>query len=164
VPEPTGCDLEEIWDEEWDRHLLNAAVDTIKKQVKPEHYELFDLYVIQKWPMRKITQTLGVNAGQVYLAKHRVGPLLKKELARLEKEIRPLSKEADFSAAATFRLLTSAATKLGTECGRGASAEISAQLLPVFILRARRAPLTFPRLTEPSLLSSGSFKSSCKAR
>ena len=84
VPDPAGCDLEAIWDEEWEKHLFNAAVANIKKQVKPEHYQLFDLYVIQKWPVRKITQTLGVNAGQVYLAKHRISALLKRERKRLE--------------------------------------------------------------------------------
>ena len=87
VPDPAGCDLEAIWDEEWKKHLFNAAVANIKKQVKPEHYQLFDLYVVQKWPVRKITQTLGVNAGQVYLAKHRISSLLKKEIARLENEM-----------------------------------------------------------------------------
>ena len=69
-----------------EKHLFNAVVANLKKQVKPEHYQLFDLYVIQKWPVRKITQTLGVNAGQVYLAKHRISSLLKKEIAQLEKE------------------------------------------------------------------------------
>ena len=68
-------------------HLFKAAVANIKTQVKPEHYQLFDLYVVQKWPVRKISQTLGVNAGQVYLAKHRISNLLKKEIARLEKEV-----------------------------------------------------------------------------
>jgi len=86
VLDPAGCELEAIWAQEWEKHLFNAAVANIKKQVKPEHYQLFDLYVVQKWPVRKITQTLGVNAGQVYLAKHRISSLLKKEIARLEKE------------------------------------------------------------------------------
>ena len=31
--------------------------------------------------------TLGVNAGQVYLAKHRISSLLKKEIVRLEREV-----------------------------------------------------------------------------
>jgi len=62
------------------------TVANITKQVKPEHYQLFDLFVVQKWPVRKITQTLGVSVGQVYLAKHRISSLLKKEIARLEKE------------------------------------------------------------------------------
>jgi len=83
LPDPAGGDLEAIWDAEWERHLFNAAVERVKKQVNPEHYQLFDLYVIQKWPVKKITATLGVSAGQVYLARHRVGGAMKKELARL---------------------------------------------------------------------------------
>jgi RNA polymerase sigma-70 factor (ECF subfamily) len=86
VLDPAGCELEAIWNEEWERHLFNAAVENIKKRVNPQHYQLFDLYVIQKWPVRKITQTLGVNAGQVYLAKHRVSRLLRKEIAKLQVE------------------------------------------------------------------------------
>src|SRR2546426_11700823 len=69
-------------DEDSDIDLLVVLPD----DAKPEHYQLFDLYVVQKWPVRKITATLGVNAGQVYLAKHRISSLLKKEIARLEKE------------------------------------------------------------------------------
>jgi RNA polymerase sigma-70 factor (ECF subfamily) len=45
---------------------------------------LFDLYVVQQWPVKKVTAALGVSAGQVYLAKHRVGALLKKERKRSE--------------------------------------------------------------------------------
>jgi RNA polymerase sigma-70 factor (ECF subfamily) len=91
VCDPAGGGLEAIWDEEWERYLFNRAVENIKKQVKPDHYQLFDLYVVQKWPVRKITQTLSVNAGQVYLAKHRVSQLLKKEINKLQRdEVEPL--------------------------------------------------------------------------
>ena len=86
VPDSAGSELEAIWAEEWERHLFNTAIANIKKQVKPEHYQLFDLYVVQKWPVRKITQMLSVNAGQVYLAKHRVSRLLKKEVDKLSGE------------------------------------------------------------------------------
>jgi len=86
VPNPTGGDLEAIWDAEWEKHLFAAATQNIKQQVNPEHYQLFDLYVVQQWPVRKITATLGVSAGQIYLAKHRVSGLLKKEMKRMETE------------------------------------------------------------------------------
>jgi RNA polymerase sigma-70 factor (ECF subfamily) len=39
--------------------------------------------VIKKTPVQKVARTLGVNAAQVYLAKHRVGNLLKKEVGVL---------------------------------------------------------------------------------
>ena len=87
VPDPAGGGLEAIWDEEWEKNLLHAATENLKRQVNPEQYQLFDLYVLKKWPVKKITDTLGVNAGQVYLAKHRIAGLLKKEIAALEKEM-----------------------------------------------------------------------------
>src|SRR2546428_471541 len=33
VPDP-ACDLERIWDEEWEKHLFNEAVKNIKREVK----------------------------------------------------------------------------------------------------------------------------------
>src|ERR1051326_1339246 len=82
--DPAGSELEAIWSAEWEKHLFNTAAERIKKQVRPEQYQLFDLYVVQQWPVRKITHTLGVNAGQVYLAKHRVSSLLKNEIVHLK--------------------------------------------------------------------------------
>ena len=87
VPDPAADDLEAIWDQEWQRHHFDTAIQNVKKQVKPDQYQLFDLYVVQRWPARKITQTLGVSAGQVYLAKHRIGSLLKKEIRQLQTKL-----------------------------------------------------------------------------
>jgi RNA polymerase sigma factor (sigma-70 family) len=81
--DPARSDLDQIWAEEWEKHIFNVAVANVKKRACPEHYQLFDLYVVQKWSVSKITDTLGVRAGQVYLAKHRISALLKKEIRRL---------------------------------------------------------------------------------
>ena len=77
VPDPAGFDPATIWDEA-----------RIKRQVRPEQYEIYHLHVILERPVREVRRTLGVSAGQVYLAKHRVGALLKKEIRRLEKQMR----------------------------------------------------------------------------
>ena len=45
---------------------------------------MFDLYVVKQWPVGKVARTLGVNVGQVYLAKHRIAALIKKEVRILE--------------------------------------------------------------------------------
>jgi hypothetical protein len=45
---------------------------------------MFDLYVTQQWPMALVTSTLGVNAAQVYMAKMRVGRLLRTEIKTIE--------------------------------------------------------------------------------
>ena len=84
IPDPAGLDLAAIWNEEWTKNLLHSALARIKRQVHPQHYEIYHLHVILEKPVREVARTLGVNAGQVYLARHRVGALLKKEMKRLE--------------------------------------------------------------------------------
>ncbi len=84
LPAAEGEGFEALWAQEWERHILATAVARVTQQVRPEHYQLFDLYVLQQWPIRKIAATLRVNAGQVYLAKHRVGALIKKEIKLLD--------------------------------------------------------------------------------
>jgi DNA-directed RNA polymerase specialized sigma24 family protein len=41
--------------------------------------------VLKEWSVREVTKALGVSAGRVYLTKHRVSALVKKELKRLER-------------------------------------------------------------------------------
>jgi RNA polymerase sigma factor (sigma-70 family) len=79
--------LEELWEKEWQENLFDAAIDRVKRRVKEEQFQMFDLYVVKKWPVAKVAQTLRVSVGQVYLAKHRVGGLIKKEIQRLEKDL-----------------------------------------------------------------------------
>ena len=85
IADPAASASETLWDNEWQSNLLNAALERIKHRVKEEHYQIFDLYVIRQWPVSKVAETLGVNVGQIYLAKHRVAALLKKEIRALEK-------------------------------------------------------------------------------
>ena len=84
VPDPAGVDLARIWDEEWQKHLLQTALGRIKRQVHPQHYEIYHLHVLLGKPVREVALALGVSASQVYLAKHRVSRLLKKEIRKLE--------------------------------------------------------------------------------
>ena len=82
-----GPSVEEIWEKEWEENLFEAAIDRVKRRVKEEQFQMFDLYVVKKWPVEKVAGTLGVSSGQVYLAKHRIGGLIKKEVQRLEKDL-----------------------------------------------------------------------------
>jgi RNA polymerase sigma factor (sigma-70 family) len=87
IPDPAGFRLEEIWDAEWEKCVLNAALEKVKPQVKARQYQLFDLYTIKGWPVQKVAHTLDVNVGQVYLAKHRISALLRKEIKSLENRL-----------------------------------------------------------------------------
>jgi len=87
VPDPAGPGLEGIWEEEWESQLLNAALARIKRRVKPRHYQIYHLHVVRGQSARDVARTLGVNAAQIYLAKHRVAKLLKKEVQRLRQTL-----------------------------------------------------------------------------
>jgi len=75
------------WDKEWKRNLFTQAVRRVKAAVKPRQFQIFDLYVLKEWPAAQVARSLGVSHAQVFLAKHRVGRLLRQELVRLENEL-----------------------------------------------------------------------------
>lgn len=81
--DPQGDLLERLWDVEWKKNIADAALARVKAQVSPKQYQIFDYYVVKQWEAKKVQEHLGVSMAQVYLAKHRVGAILKKELARL---------------------------------------------------------------------------------
>ncbi len=84
--EDGGEVLERIWDSEWRSNLSEVALDRVKKLVSPKQYQIFHAYVVKGWETDKVKSELGVSGSQVYLAKHRVGSLVKKEIAILKKE------------------------------------------------------------------------------
>ena len=87
VPDPGAANLDELWEEEWQKELLEAAIERVKTQVSSEQYQMFDFYVLKKMPVDKVAAALGTNAGQIYLARHRISRLIKKEVSRLEKQM-----------------------------------------------------------------------------
>ena len=80
----TGEDaLERIWQEEWEGRLFESAAQRVQQRVGARNYLIFDMLVRQHTPLRDVCRSLGVNAAQVYLAKHRVGRLMKAEVEKL---------------------------------------------------------------------------------
>ncbi len=74
------------WEANWKQQLAAAAMDRVRKQVRPEHFQIFEMYVLRGQSGATVAKAMGVSIMTVYLAKHRVGSLLKKEVARLEKQ------------------------------------------------------------------------------
>jgi RNA polymerase sigma-70 factor (ECF subfamily) len=85
IPDQASLEVEAHWDSEWEKNLMNAALERIKRQVKSKQFQIFDLYVLQKWSVAEVARTLRVSATQVYLAKHRIGRLMKKQIAVLKR-------------------------------------------------------------------------------
>lgn len=86
VEDPAGDVLSRLWNVEWKKNVADAALSRVKAQVSPKQYQIFDCYVIKQWDAKKVQDKLNVSMAQVYLAKHRVGAVLKRELAKLEDE------------------------------------------------------------------------------
>ena len=85
VPDSHVVDLDAVWEKEWQENLFDAAIARVKRKVDPKQFQIFDCYVRKEWPAQKCAEQLRVNIGQVYLARHRVSALLKKEIKALEK-------------------------------------------------------------------------------
>jgi RNA polymerase sigma-70 factor (ECF subfamily) len=86
LPEPASLVSNEIWEKDWQKTLVEAALVRIRARVKPRTYQLFDFYVNKDWPAEKVAERFGVNTAAVHLAKCRILDMLKQEVARLEKE------------------------------------------------------------------------------
>lgn len=78
---PDGTDVDAAWDEEWHRHVLDAALARLARRVPAKHFQIFDLYKRQDWPVLKVARELGVNVAAVYLISHRLTKQLKAEVA-----------------------------------------------------------------------------------
>jgi RNA polymerase sigma factor (sigma-70 family) len=84
IPDPAAYQaFEEAWETEWQENLTKTALEQLRSKINPKHYQIFQLYALQHRPVAEIRKFLSVSAAEVYLAKHRVTQLLKKEIQRL---------------------------------------------------------------------------------
>jgi RNA polymerase sigma-70 factor (ECF subfamily) len=86
--DPFIQNLDDLWNEEWEKNLLAAAITKVKRKLDPLKYQIFDFYVNKGWPPGKVADAFEVPVEQVYMIKHRVTDLIKAEVKRLEKEMR----------------------------------------------------------------------------
>src|SRR6185436_16597820 len=84
IPDPSDATLPKIWHEEWEKHLMAAALERVKRQVSPRQFQMFDLHVLQKQSVRATARTLQASVASVYMARHRVTRLLTKEVRKLK--------------------------------------------------------------------------------
>lgn len=84
---PDGGDAEAAWDDEWRHHLLETALARLARRVPAKHFQVFDLYQRQEWPVLRVAKELGLNAAAVYLITHRLTKQLKVEVAALRKRL-----------------------------------------------------------------------------
>jgi RNA polymerase sigma-70 factor (ECF subfamily) len=84
---PPDAQIEAAWEDEWRENLYQAALARVRQRASPKHYQVFDYCVRQSLPASEVARMLGLNAAQVYLAKHRVSLAVKRAVAELETEL-----------------------------------------------------------------------------
>ena len=87
LKDPEGPEIEKIWDEEWNRNLIQAALSRTKKLSSPKQFQIFKCLYIDEWTVRETCRTLGVNAAQVYMAKQRVGKIFREAVETLQEQV-----------------------------------------------------------------------------
>ena len=77
--------FEGLWDEEWQKNLVDAAMEKVKRKVPGKQYQIFYLHSVKNMPAADICRLLGVSTAKVYVVRHRVGKLVKREVERLRR-------------------------------------------------------------------------------
>jgi RNA polymerase sigma-70 factor (ECF subfamily) len=85
MPDPRSLEIDAFWESQWEQNLMDAAIERVKSRASPKQFQMFELYVLKEWPIRKVMETLRVNMAQVHVAKHRVSALIKKEVKGLQR-------------------------------------------------------------------------------
>lgn len=87
IPDEKSLDWDAIWEADWEKSLLEAAMAHVQRHLDPQKFQIFDFYVNREWPPEKVARTFNVSINQVYLVKNRVTELLREEFRRLEQKI-----------------------------------------------------------------------------
>lgn len=72
--------IDDFWELEWQKHVLDTALERVARRVPAKHFQAFELYARQGWPVRRIARELGISAASVYLVAHRLTKQLRHEV------------------------------------------------------------------------------------
>jgi DNA-directed RNA polymerase specialized sigma24 family protein len=84
IPDPSGNGVDSVLEEEWRNNLAFLAMQRVRAQVDPMHYQIFYLNTVKDMSVTKICDMFGVPAGRVYVIKSRISAMIRKEVQALE--------------------------------------------------------------------------------
>jgi RNA polymerase sigma-70 factor (ECF subfamily) len=87
VPATESDVIGEVWEEEWAKNLADVAIERVKTRVSGKQFQMFDLYVLKNWPVQEVARSLHTNVAYVYVAKHRITSLIRRETEKLRKRM-----------------------------------------------------------------------------
>ncbi len=80
-------DLERVWDEEWEKALMEAALKKVRRHAGLQQYQMFYLHVFKRLPAREVARCLEVKLHEVYYAKYKLAAQMKKEIKALKEKL-----------------------------------------------------------------------------
>lgn len=88
VPEPQVHDpAADFWEADFNKHLARRALEIMRAEFQPSTWQAFWEIVVEGRAPEDVARQLGMSAGAVYAARHRVKTRLKEELAGLLDEL-----------------------------------------------------------------------------
>ena len=83
---PSSDEWENIWETQWQKHVMAMAMTELKAKVQPETYVAFEMYAVQNRPVHEVAEFLNLSVSSVYTAKSRCIAALKEIIAKLEEQ------------------------------------------------------------------------------
>lgn len=87
VPDPASLDLDIVWEEEWQKNLVDAATQRVRAKVPPDQFQIFDLYALKGLPVGEVARLTRSSRAKVYVVKHRLARRIQQEARRLEQSL-----------------------------------------------------------------------------
>jgi RNA polymerase sigma-70 factor (ECF subfamily) len=82
-------DVEEALESDARRELTHAALDRLRKKLNPRDLQIFQLLVVDEWPVSKVARFFRLSQASIYVVRHRVGRQLRAELEAIQKRLNP---------------------------------------------------------------------------
>jgi RNA polymerase sigma factor (sigma-70 family) len=76
-----------VWEAEWERQVLDAALENLRERVDTRHFQAFELHVSQGLSVGTIARQLDLNPATVYVINFRMKKQLKAEVARFRTRV-----------------------------------------------------------------------------
>jgi RNA polymerase sigma factor (sigma-70 family) len=86
IPDPASHAMDEMFMKEWEQTLLDAACERVKLKVSPDQFQIYDYYALQGHGAIETARALNVSPAKVYIAKTRIGKMIREEIGRLRDE------------------------------------------------------------------------------
>ena len=84
IPDPASLELDAVWEEEWQKNLVDAATQRVRAKVPPDQFQIFDLYALKGLPVGEVARLTRSSRTRVYVVKHRLSGMIRSEVRRLE--------------------------------------------------------------------------------